>query len=322
MLPPKDKLTICFAHVAYQLRNRFLALDTGIDSFEVRDGAAIEQRIGDADVLVISGLWRNELLARAPRLRFIQSIGAGTDQFSRDALTQHGVRLASARGVNARAVAEHVMALILALARKLPEARDNQAKRVWRGMIGDLARREDELGGKTLIIVGLGQIGGRLAQLAKAFDMRVIGIRRDPGAGAGHADAVHGMAELKVLLPQADFVALTCPLTPETEKLIDADALARMKPTAYLVNAARGRVVDEPALVAALAKRQIKGAAIDVTVEEPLAAASPLWTMEQVLITPHTAGETCRYEDNVIAIMQDNLTRLWRGETALLNQVV
>ena len=322
MLPPKDNLTICFAHVAYRLRERFLALDTGVASFEVRDAAALEQRIGEADVLVVSGLWRNDLLPRAKRLRFIQSIGAGTDQFAREALARQGVRLASARGVNARAVAEHVMALILALARRLPEARDNQAKRLWRGMIGDLARREDELGDKTLIIVGLGQIGGRLAQLAKAFDMQVIGIRRDPRTGAGHADAVHGLAELKALLPQADFVALTCPLTAETEKLIDADALARMKPSAYLVNAARGRVVDEPALVAALQKRQIKGAALDVTVEEPLPAASPLWAMEHVLITPHTAGETGRYEDNVLAIMQENLARLWRGETELMNQVV
>jgi phosphoglycerate dehydrogenase-like enzyme len=322
MLPSKDKLTICFAHVAYQLRQRFLSRDTGIDCFEVRDAAALEQRIGAADVLVISGLWRNDLLAHAKRLRFIQSIGAGTHQFSREALAQRGVRLASARGVNARAVSEHVVALILALSRKLPEARDNQVKRVWRGMIGDLTRREDELAGKTLIIVGLGQIGGRLAQLAKAFDMRVIGIRRDPRAGAGHADAVHGLSELKALLPQADFVALTCPLTAETERLIDADALGRMKPSAYLINAARGRVVDEPALVQALKKRQIRGAALDVTVEEPLAADSPLWTMEQVLITPHTAGETCRYEDNVLAIMQENLERLWRGETQLLNEVV
>ena len=216
MLPPTDQLTICFAHVAYRLRERFLTLATGIESFEVRDGAALEQRIGEADVLVISGLWRNDLLPRAKRLRFIQSIGAGTDQFSREALRQHGVWLASARGVNARAVAEHVMALMLALARRLPEARDNHAKRVWRGMIGDLTQREDELGGKTLLIVGLGQIGGLLAQLAKAFDMRVIGIRSDPRAGAGHADAVHAMSGLNALLPQADFVALTCPLTAET----------------------------------------------------------------------------------------------------------
>src|SRR5437870_4415336 len=108
MLPPKDKLTICFAHVAYRLHQRFLALDTGIDSFEVRDAGTLERRIGEADVLVISGLWRNDLLGRAKRLRFIQSIGAGTDQFPREALAQRGVRLASARGVNARAVAEHV----------------------------------------------------------------------------------------------------------------------------------------------------------------------------------------------------------------------
>ena len=322
MLPSKDHLTICFAHVAYRLRDRFLALATGIESFEVRDGGALEQRIGDADVLVISGLWRNELLPRAKRLRFIQSIGAGTDQFAREALKHQGVRLASARGVNARAVAEHVMALILALARRLPEARDNQAKRVWRGMIGDPTQREDELAGKTLLIVGLGQIGGRLAQLAKAFDMRVIGIRRDPRAGAGHADAAYAISGLNTLLPQADFVALTCPLTAETEKLIDANALDRMKPSAYLLNAARGRVVDEPALVDALARRQIRGAALDVTVDEPLPQASPLWAMENVLITPHTAGETSRYEDNVLAIMQENLARLWRGESALLNHVV
>ena len=216
MLPPKDELTICFAHVAYRLRECFLALGTGVECVEVRDAAALEHRIGEADVLVISGLWRNDLLPRAKRLRFIQSIGAGTDQFSHELLKQHGVRLASARGVNARAVSEHLMALMLALARRLPEARDNQAKRVWRGMIGDITQREDELGGKTLLIVGLGQIGGRLAQLAKAFDMCVIGIRRDPRAGAGHADAVHAMSDLDALLPQADFVALTCPLTAET----------------------------------------------------------------------------------------------------------
>jgi phosphoglycerate dehydrogenase-like enzyme len=130
------------------------------------------------------------------------------------------------------------------------------------------------------------------------------------------------MSELGALLPQADVVALTCPLTAETERLIDAGALARMKPSAYLVNAARGRVVDQPALIDALARRQIMGAALDVTAEEPLPPDSPLWAMDHVLITPHTAGETRRYEDNVLAIMRENLERLWRGETGLLNQVV
>ena len=314
MLPPDDKLAICFAHVAYQLHERFSALDTGIGSFAVRDLGTLEDRVGEADVLVISGLWRDGLLERAGKLRFIQAIGAGTDQFPLEELTKRGIRLASARGVNYRAVAEHAMALILALSRRLPEARDNQAKRVWRGMIGDLSRREDELGGKMLLIVGLGQIGGRLAQLAKAFDMRVVGLRREPAAGRGAADAVHAMGEFKSLLPEADFVALTCPLTKETEKLVDAEALARMKPAACLVNVARGRVVDEAALVEALAARRIAGAGIDVTVEEPLAPNSPLWGMEQVLLTPHTGGETRCYEYNVIEILRDNLGRLRRGE--------
>jgi len=322
MLPAKDKLTICFAHVAYRLQDRFRARDTGIASFEVRDGAALEQRIGEADVLVVSGLWRNDLLARATRLRFIQSIGAGTDQFGREPLKQRGIRLASASGVNARAVSDHALGLILAMARRLPEARDNQAKRVWRGMIGDLARREDELGGKTLLIVGLGAIGGRIARLAKAFEMQVIGLRRDPANGAAGADSVHGLGELKALLPQADFVCLACPLVKETENLIDADALGRMKPSAFLVNVARGRCADEAALAQALSQGKIAGAAIDVTVEEPLASGSPLWGIENAFITPHTAGETRRYEDNVLDILQDNLGRMWRGETALRNQIL
>ncbi len=322
MLPPKDRLTICFAHVAYQMQDRFAARETGIRSFEVRTREALDARIGEADVLVLSMLWRNELAASAPKLRFIQSISAGTDQYSREVLQHHGIRLASARGANERAVAEHAIALILALARKLPEARDNQAKRVWRGMIGELARREDELGGKTLLIIGLGRIGGRLARLAKAFDLCVLGTRRDPSKGKEGADSVHGMAELKALLPQADIVALTCPLTPETEGLIGKEALALMKRSAVLVNVARGRCVDETALIAALGEGRIAGAALDCVTDEPLPAASPLWGMENVLITPHTAGETRRYEENVIDLLLENLDRLWRGETVLKNEVV
>ena len=215
MLPSKKKLAICFAHVAYRLHERFSSLNTGIHSFVVRDPETLENRVGEADVLVISGLWQNGLLNRVTRLRFIQAIGAGTDQFPHEEMAKRGIRLASARGVNYRAVSEHAMALVLALSRRLPEARDNQGKRLWRGMIGDPSQREDELGGKTLLVVGLGQIGGRLVQLAKAFDMRVVGLRREPAAGRGAADTVHTMAELKTLLPEADFVALTCPLTEE-----------------------------------------------------------------------------------------------------------
>jgi phosphoglycerate dehydrogenase-like enzyme len=303
MISPPAQLTICFAHVAYRLEERFAAMEPAVKAFSVGDRESLAARIGAAEVLVISGLWDNALLDRAPKLRYIQSIGAGTDQFDRNRLAARGIRLASARGVNYRAVAEHAMALILALSRRLPEARDNQKAHRWRGMLGDLSQREDELGGKKLLIVGLGQIGGRLAELARAFDMRVDGLRRDPARGRGAADAVHPMAALQMLVPDSDFIALTCPLTRDTENLIDARVLARMKASAYLVNVARGRVVDEAALTRALAAHRIAGAALDVTADEPPAPDSLLWDMDHVLITPHTAGETRRYEDNVIEIL-------------------
>jgi phosphoglycerate dehydrogenase-like enzyme len=322
MIPPKDSLAICFAHVAYQFQSRFAARDTGVASFQVFDRAELERRLPEADVLVVSGLWHNGLPDASKRLRFIQSVSAGVDQYDKDKLRQHGIRLASAQGVNARAVSEHAMALILALSRRLPEARDNQAKRTWRGMIGDLGEREDELGGKTLLIIGIGRIGGRLAQLARAFDLHVIGVRRQKEAGSMGADEIHGFDALPELLPRADYIVLTCPLTPQTEGLIDAAAFARMRRSAYLINVARGRCVNEAALIEALKARQIAGAGIDVTVDEPLAATSPLWGIPNALITPHTAGETRRYEDNVIDVLWENLGRLWRGETELKNQVV
>ena len=322
MLPAKDRLTICFAHGAYRMAERFALRGTGIAHVEVRSAQELAEHLPEADVLVVSMLWKNELAGTARKLGFIQSISAGTDQYDKAMLREKGIRLASAAGVNAQAVAEHAMALILALSRRLLEARDNQSARRWRGMISEIAAREDQLTGKTILIVGMGRIGGRLARLAKAFDMRVIATKRDPATGAAGADAVFGHERLHQLLGEADVVALTCPLTPDTENLIDAAALAAMKPTAHLINVARGRVVDEPALIQALQEKRIAAAGLDVTREEPLPASSPLWTMPNVLITPHTAGETQRYEDAVIDILLENLDRLWRGETELRNQVV
>jgi phosphoglycerate dehydrogenase-like enzyme len=320
MLPPRDQLTICFAHVAYGFQDPFTARATGMRSFQVWSREDLAARIPEADVVVVSGFWDNDLLATAAKLRLVQSISAGTDQYDQARFREAGVRLASAAGGNARAVSEHAMALILALARRLPEARDNQHKAHWRGMIGDFARREDELGGKTVLIVGLGRIGSRLAQLCRAFDMTVIGIRQNPAAGG--ADEVHGLDALPTLLPRADIVALTCPLTPATEGLMNAAAFGLMRRSAHLINCARGRVVDEAALVAALQSGAIAAAGIDVTVQEPLAPASALWALPNVLITPHSAGETRRYEANVMDMLMENLQRLWRGEAALLNQVV
>jgi phosphoglycerate dehydrogenase-like enzyme len=322
MLPQRDQLVVCFAHAAYQMKACFDALNTGIASFEVRELQEFERRAPEADVIVVSGLWHNGLIPLAGRLRFIQSIGSGTDQFDRTELAARGIRLASAAGVNARAVAEHAMSLMLALARRLPEARDNQAQRVWRGMIGELTQREDEMAGKTVLIVGLGRIGGRLAQLAKAFEMHVVGFRRDPSSGAGAADSVHALTELPQFLPAADFVVLTCPLVPETRGLIDAKALGLMRRSAFLVNTARGGCVVEAALIDALRAGAIAGAALDVTDPEPPEQNSPLWAMPNVFITPHTGGETRQYEANVNEILVENLERMWSGETTLRNQVV
>jgi D-2-hydroxyacid dehydrogenase (NADP+) len=320
-LPERPDLTICFAHVAYQMSATFSARQTGLRHFQVWTLADLMARISEADVLVVSGLWRNFLLDDAPRLRFIQSIGAGVDQFPQDELRRRGIRLASARGVNRNAVAEHALAHILALTRHLHTGRDLQRQRRWRGMISDISQREDELAGKTILIVGLGEIGSRLATLAKAFDLKVIATKRTPTTNAP-VDAVYPADQLLELLPQADFVVLTCPLTPETEGLINAEALAAMKPSAYLINMARGRVVDEPALIEALQGGRIAGAGLDCAWEEPLPADSPLWEMSNVLITPHTAGETRRYEENVIDILLENLERLWAGETELRNGIV
>jgi phosphoglycerate dehydrogenase-like enzyme len=312
--------TICFAHVAYRFEPAFARRATGLPAFQAWSRAELAARIGEADVLVVSGFWDNALIAAAPRLKFIQSISAGTDQYDRAALAAAGIRLASAAGVNARAVAEHAIALILAIARLLPEARDNQATRTWRGMIGDPALREDELGGKTIAIIGPGRIGGRLAQLARAFDMHVIALKRDTTTGVDGAHEIHPIAALHDILPRADIVALTCPLTPETTGLIDRAALARMKPDAMLINCARGKVVDEPALIEATTAGLRAG--IDVTAEEPLPPDSPLWTLKNVLITPHSAGETRKYEDNVLDLLVENLARLQRGEAALVNAIV
>jgi phosphoglycerate dehydrogenase-like enzyme len=322
MFPSKDQLTICFAHAAYRMQDRFELRKTGLRNFQVWNYDDLQKRVGEADVVVVSGMWKNDLIAGASKLKFIQSISSGMDQYSKEQLAAKGVRLCSAAGVNARAVAEHAISLILAIARRLPEARDNQHKKVWRGMIGDLTQREDELGGKTLLVVGMGRIGSHLAKLAKAFDMKVVGIRRDPKQGANGADSIHGMADLVKLVPQADFVALTCALTPETTGLMSAAAFAAMKPSSVFVNVARGKVADEAALIDTMKAGKIWAAAIDVTVDEPLPASSPLWTMPNVFVTPHTAGETRAYEDNVLDILMENLEHLWLGDKTLRNQVL
>ena len=321
--PGKGQLTVHCAHTAYRLAECLEKRGAPVRVFQTWTLDETRQRLGEGDVMVLSGFWRHEYLHTAvPKLRFIQVCAAGYDRFDPAALAVAGVRLCNASGVNANAVADQAMALMLSLTRQLHLARDNQKAHHWRPMISEIAAREDELAGKTLLIVGMGTIGQRLAKRARAFDMRVIGVRRNTDAIAGLVDAAHTPAELPKLWGAADVVALTCPLTDETANIVDAEALAAMAPSSYLINVARGGCVDEAALISALENGAIAGAGIDTTAEEPLSASSALWDMANVVLTPHTAGETRAYEDNVVDILLENLERLWRGEDALRNQIV
>ena len=258
----------------------------------------------------------------APDLRFLQSIGAGYDQFPLDELRSRGIRLANASGVNKNAVSEHTFSLILSLTRHLKSGAGHQRDHFWRGMISEIPKREDELAGKTMGIVGMGAIGSRVAKIAKAFDMTVLATKRNPATAQGPADKVVTPDRVDELLTESDFLVLTCSLNDQTRGLINADSLSRMKPTACLINMARGGCVDEGALVDALNSGVIAGAGLDVVDQEPLPDDSPLWDMDNVVLTPHTGGETQAYEDNVIDILLENVNRLTSGQSNLFNQVL
>lgn len=314
--------TILFGHPAYQLGAAFRAHGGHGHFLEARSIEEVEAQLPNADVLVVSRFWRNDWIEQAGRLKFIQSVSAGMEQFDRNRIAQHGIRLASAQGVNTGAVAEHALALILSLTRQLHLARDRQREHLWRIAISTPDTRELELSGKTIAIVGLGPIGLRIAALAKALGMHVVGVNYSGKTDQAAIDSIHAIHSVGKILPDVDILVLACPLTPETENLIGAAQLRSMKRSAFLINVARGRVVDQAALIEALANGIISGAGLDCFHDEPLPASSPLWDFKNAVITSHSGGETRDYEIRVIDILTENLGRLARGETQLRNQVV
>lgn len=320
-LPPRENLKLLFAHSAYDMKALFDAKREGINTIQAANYDDLKAKLPEVDVLVVSGLWKNELLQHAPRLKYLQSISAGTNQYDLETFKKRGIVLASAQGVNRNAVSEHAIGLLLSLTRRLALARDNQHQRYWRPDQRNPADRESELPGKTLLLVGLGGIGGRIARLARAFDMHVVGVRRNVEAGPGEANEVHSFKEIMGLIPRADVVVLSCPLTDETRNLIDRQAIAAFKRTAFLINVARGACVDESALVDALEEGRIAGAALDVLQPEPPVKESKLWTLPTVILTPHSAGETTQYEQNVFSILTRNLEKIWKGDLNLVNRV-
>lgn len=322
LFPCADRLRLVMAHPAYQLGEALDAARPGFVWQMARDVETMLDMAREADAMIVSGLWRDELLTAAPHLRFIQSISAGVNHFPLAAMRARGIRLASAQGVNSGAVAEHALALMLALSRHLHLARDRQQAKTWRPMIGNPAIRERELAGLTLLIVGLGGIGCKLAGFTKALGMRVLATKRDVSDVNAAVDQVVPAGDLLSVLPQADIVALTCPLTPETTGIINAEAFMAMKEGAVLINVARGKVVVEEAMITALRAGKLSAAGLDCVDIEPLPATSPLWAFDNVLITPHSAGETRSYEARVIDLFLDNVDRLMRGETRLRNEVI
>ena len=320
--PRLDELVIQFAHPSYQMAERFSRRNSGINHFQTRTAEETLLRIGEPDILVISGLWNNSLLESCGQIRYLQAISAGYEQFNLDWFRDRSIRLANASGVNADAVSQHAMGFVLALSRQFHLARDNQRKTYWRPMISDRLTREDDLNGQTMLIIGLGSIGSRLAKIAKAFQMIVLGVKRDIQHYEGVVDAIYKPEDIAIPLKKADFIVLCCPLTEATQNIINTDTLSQMKSSSYIVNVARGGCIDEPALISALETKMIAGAALDHFSDDPLALDSPFWGIDSVIITPHSAGETRKYEDNVIDILMSNIELLLSGEKHLVNQIV
>jgi phosphoglycerate dehydrogenase-like enzyme len=285
--------------------------------------------VDDVEVLLhgwLSADAFDRLLARAPRLAWVHSASAGVERALTPTSRSRGIVITNARGVFSRPIAEYVVMMILAVSRKLPGLLELQRERTWQPLEGT------ELRDVTVGIVGLGSIGRAVGALATAFGCRVVATRRRPEAGTsarddeelsfGEAmlDRVGGPETLPALLAESDFVVLAAPLTAETENMISAETLEAMKPGAWLINVARGRLVDERALLRALRDGPIGGAILDTFRDEPLQPSSPFYDLPNVIVTPHTSWSSGRVLDRSVELFADNLRRFAKGEP-LLNVV-
>ena len=280
----------------------------------------VPEEIVDTDVFVGWSL-RPEQFKIAGKLKWIHSPAAAVHQLMYPDLINSDVILTNSSGVHGPVVAEHAIAVILALAKRLPQAMHYQTRKIWaQELLWNEHPRPREVAGATVLVAGMGGIGSEFAVRAKALGMKVIAIRENPAKGAGPADEVYGAEKIDELLPQADFVLLCTPVTPATTAIINRERLNKMKFGAYLINVARGPLVDEAALIEALQEQRIAGAALDVFVEEPLPAESPFWSLDNVLITPHTAAVTEKLWERHYELIVENMKRFLAGKP-LLNEV-
>ena len=257
-----------------------------------------------------------QALRSAPNLRWLQVPSAGMDRPFYAELRDRGARLTSAAGANAKAVAQTALAGLLALARGVPLWLDAQRAHRWQPLRGPLMPAQ--LDGQHAVVIGMGPIGQHIGRVLDALELRVTGVRRTPAPAPGF-DSVVGFGDHADAVAQADWIVLACPLTDRTRHLVDARLLARLRPTARIVNVARGEIIDEPALVAALRNGALGGAYLDVFADEPLAASSPLWDLPNVLISAHSAGNSTGHQRGVIDLFKNNLQRIAAGRP-LINE--
>jgi phosphoglycerate dehydrogenase-like enzyme len=254
----------------------------------------------------------------APNLRWLQAAGAGIDELQPTGILESnsGVLVTTAVGINATTIGEYVFGSMLMFNRTWPELVRLQDRHIWPSSVNWYKLGGRELVDQTLGIIGLGSIGGRIAQLGKAFGMRVLATRRSAHAGdvAPDVDQLYPMTQLHEMLRQSDYVVVAVPLTAQTVGVIGEAELRAMQPHTYLVNIARGRVINEAMLIRALQEGWIAGAGLDVTEEEPLPRNSPLYSLPNVILTPHISGVSVHYDQRLTALFADNLRRYRAGE--------
>ena len=288
----------------------------GIDLFATDDRAAALQAAADAEALIGHHYqFDDELLSAARQLRWIQSLTTGTDAILKLKSLRPEVTVTSTRGMHGPQMSELVFLQMLALLRDFPRMQRNQAAHLWE------RRPQPLLSGKTIVIVGVGAISEALAPRCKAFDMRVYGVSESPRQPAGF-DRIFRRADMQQAAAAADFLVLIVPHSPRTEKLIDAPVLAAMKSNAYLINVARGGVLDEDALLAALRNKQIAGAALDVFRQSPLPKDHPLWDEPRLIITPHIGGMSDIYLEQAYPLVRENMRAFLSGAMSAMNNVV
>jgi phosphoglycerate dehydrogenase-like enzyme len=257
-------------------------------------------------------------LGHAPRLKWLHVFNAGVDHPVFAGVLERGIRLTTSAGSTATPIAHTAIAGLLMLARGFPHWLDAQRRCAWEPLRGNAMPRD--LDGQTLLILGLGHIGREIARLARALGLKVIGVRRSPRLPADPVDELHPPAALPALLPRIDWLVVACPLTADTRHLVNAERLAQLPQHACVINVSRGAIIDEPALIAALAGRKLAGAYLDVFETEPLPPDSPLWRLPNVIVTPHDSVASAGNDQRINRIFIDNLKRWVQGEP-LVNEV-